>query len=509
MVIMRRLFLTALSGLFFLVLIGCHNEPIVFEAVTIDGFGLTVVTEIEMIASGFDEQGQIIEDEFITNDYLLELLTELEIEFEIPEIPATTFVLTLLDVEFYHDQNEELSFEFVEQTVTTSEMATFTEIIFTDAGVFTFAITQKSDESVTEWEWSTDESLFTVVVTVIENIEDEVLVATVAMEAVYFTNQLVLDFSDVVQTEITARWEQQEYLAYAEEQARLEAERLAQIQNVQAIPAIQLEEEVTQFRPDVPMLTQIEDEINRLVAGRNNIGVIYLCLETGQRIAVNGNRNFFSASIMKLPTHMSVAEAVQAGTLSWDQVLTVSQGDIAGGSGVLQNRIGVGHELTLRNSMRYSIVYSDNIGHRMVTRAILPDFTPYTGMELTNAVFNRYLAGQAPVGRMMMTPNQVTDIFQVLYQNRYSVDGYGIILNYMRNTSWRNRFNTNPASSYVAHTPGWQDRAEWLNYYSHDSGIFFTANPYVLVVMTSGVSNATNLISEISNAVFYINRHFH
>ena len=245
----------------------------------------------------------------------------------------------------------------------------------------------------------------------------------------------------------------------------------------------------------------IEATLRSMVGGRSNIGISYFCLRTGQHISINGNQHFFAASTIKLPTHMMVAEAVRDGQLSWNQRLTVTQGDLVGGSGVLQNHVRVGDTFTLYELMRHSIVYSDNIGHRMITRAVLPSFTPGTGMELTQAVFSRYLPGQAPQGRMMLTANQLTEIFRVLHRDQHQIEGYGIALRYMMNTTWRNRFSTNLTRGHVAHTPG------WIGSLSHDSGLFFTEHPYVLVVMTDGAGGA-RFLSDVAEAVFRLHRQF-
>ena len=255
----------------------------------------------------------------------------------------------------------------------------------------------------------------------------------------------------------------------------------------------------------LPHHQAVETTLRSMVAGRSNIGISYLCLTTGRHISINGNRNFNAASTIKLPTHMLVAEAVRDGRLSWSQRLTVTQADWLGGSGVLQHRVRVGQQLTLYEVMRHSIVYSDNLAHRMLTRTVIPGFVhDPTGLDnsrrqLTNAIFARYLPGQSVAGRSVITPNQLTEVLRVLYQDRSAISGYGTIINYMRNSSWNNRFNTNLARRHVAHTPG------WTGTYSHDSGIFFTDYPYVLVVMTTGVGGA-NFISEVGDAIFRLHR---
>lgn len=246
---------------------------------------------------------------------------------------------------------------------------------------------------------------------------------------------------------------------------------------------------------------ELEIMLQELARSQNGlVGISYYCLTTGYQIAVNGDALFNSASTIKLPTHMLIAEAVHMGDLSWFQPLIYDQSDWLGGSGILQKRVYPGMQLTLYETMRYSIVYSDNIAHRMLTRALIPGFVHDKGgldneeMELTMTIFNRYLPETTPSGKMLLSPNQLTTIFRTLYHGRNQIAGYEIIFDYMMNTSWQDRFKTALTSGYVAHTPGW-------NYpYSHDSGIFFTSHPYVLVVMTEEVES--EFITKIGDLVF-------
>ena len=258
---------------------------------------------------------------------------------------------------------------------------------------------------------------------------------------------------------------------------------------------------------DIDRLNAMQDELEQLLNEMLNqisgkIGLSYYCLTTGRHIGINDDDIFFSASTIKLPTHMMIAESVEDGVLSWNQLLTVEEEHWFGGSGVLQHRINVGHELTLYEVMRHSIIYSDNIAHRMLTRALIPDFQHGSfGLDndqwrLTTEVFNRYLSGEAPTGRMLITPNQLTEIFKVLYRDRDEIEGYRMILEQMMNTSWEDRFSTSLVEGIMAHTLGWADP------YHHDSGIFFTDRPYILVIMTSGVADAPNFLSNISDLIF-------
>ena len=260
--------------------------------------------------------------------------------------------------------------------------------------------------------------------------------------------------------------------------------------------------------PIYTMHHEIETALRNLQAGRNRISMSYFCLTTGRRISINGSRSFFSASTFKLPTNMLVAEAVHEGRLTWNQRVTLMQSDWLGGSGILQNQATVGQQFTVYELMRLSIVYSDNIAHRMLARTVLPGFQndpiglDNSRLQLTHAIFDRYLPGhQRPTGRMMMTPNQLTEIYRIFHRDMHRIEGFRTILHYQRNTSWNDRFVTNLTNGHVAHTPGWNPP------HQHDSGTFFTDHPYTLVVYTEGVGGVP-FLSQVANEIFRINRRF-
>jgi len=239
------------------------------------------------------------------------------------------------------------------------------------------------------------------------------------------------------------------------------------------------------------MHDELEIRLREMVNQTSGIvGLSYYCLVTGRHIEINANGHFFAASTIKLPTHMMVAEFVRDGYLLWDQRITFRSEYFKGGSGILQHRIQPGQSFTIAELLKYSIVYSDNIAHWLLIN------TFSNRQRLTESIFQRYLPSDPVVGRLIMTPNQLTEIFKVLYRDRDHIEGYGMILEHMMNTSWSNRFATELADGYVAHTPGWSDP------YSHDSGIFFTDHPYILVIMTSGVPSASDFLSKVSDMVF-------
>ena len=252
----------------------------------------------------------------------------------------------------------------------------------------------------------------------------------------------------------------------------------------------------------LPLLSMMQDELEirlqEIIDQTSGIiGLSYYCLVTGRHIQINADATFFAASTIKLPTHMMIAELVREGSLSWYESLTFTPEYFMDGSGILQYNIRSGDAFTVVELMRYSIVYSDNIAHRLLLNTFSERY------QLTESLFERYLPGESVLGRSIITPNQLTDIFRILYRGKNYVAGYRLILEYMMNTSWTDRFATDLANGYVAHTPG------WTHPYSHDSGIFFTRYPYILIIMTSGVPSSPDFLSEVSDMVFEKHDEFH
>jgi len=247
--------------------------------------------------------------------------------------------------------------------------------------------------------------------------------------------------------------------------------------------------------------------LNGIVENEDGIiGISYLCLTTDRHITINGDYTFFAASTIKLSAHILAAEAVHEGLLSWDDLITITEYDMQGGadSGVLYDRgIGIYHEMTLYDLMRYSIIYSDNIGFTAVLRAVVPG-AGHWGMDFTNAVYRRFMPQDYELAesRHRITPNHQMNILRELYEGLGVIAGYDIIIHYMKNIPHNFRFVTDLTRDYVAHIPGWTDP------YNNDSGIFFTDFPYILVVYTRGVSNHEQFLSNIADLVFEMHHQF-
>lgn len=414
--------------------------------------------------------------------------------------PVMTFTFTLTLVDFaasnqsdarvtVGDLNQTVSVE-VGRTGSNSYMFNFEDITFTHPGVYTFQINQTIEASTS---WQFDEREFEVVVAVREG--DVGLSADVSAPPVVFANQLI------------------QYVGG-------DLDRIFEYEHHQHLAVM---------HDEIALLLQ--DLVNQNAHGGVAIGISYLCLRTGRQIDVNGDQIFHAHSTVKLAAHMMTAEAVNAGDLAWDQLITIEEGDMTSaehGSILYTWGDRPGAQRTLAEFMRHSITHSDNLGFNVVMRRSVSG-AEHFGMEFTNAFFDRFFPGELPTGRHRMSANQQARILRELYRGIGVVDGFDTIAHYMRNTVHYNRLVTYQTRGHVAHIPGWwhptrvyyceeecyyrgleygeNHYSDPIEFYFHDSGIFFTENPYVLVVYTRGMTGIP-FVSNVSDAVFQLVTNF-
>lgn len=232
-------------------------------------------------------------------------------------------------------------------------------------------------------------------------------------------------------------------------------------------------------------------QLNELVAKADGtVGISFYNLTTRQQLFVGGDHLFFGASTAKMFTHLYIADLVAEGELSWEQTVTYHQDEhFEGGTGVLQNRIAEGEELPIADLLRYSIRYSDNIAHNMLSSLIAP-----TRQERRDIVFARYLSGHQIEGNYL-TANHLAQGLKLIDAQKEG--HYAQIYEQMRETIFRDRLNTGPATGEVAHIIGTNEA------FVHDAGIFRSGSTsYILVVMTEGVSEPNMFISDVSRLVW-------
>ncbi|MGX7245275.1 serine hydrolase [Enterococcus quebecensis] len=231
-----------------------------------------------------------------------------------------------------------------------------------------------------------------------------------------------------------------------------------------------------------PELTVFYHKINQTMTDavnsfKGDVGMTYVDLTTGKQISVNGTKEFYSASTIKVPLAMMIADKVQAGSLKWDDQLTFNEKeDYEVGTGIIINNIQP--KYSVRTLQEYSITYSDNIAKNMLYD------TFGGGVKAKQALYAHFLQKETDWDDAKLTSEDAAKILNILYKEKASNSEYQTIYNYMKNTVFHERMDTPITSGKVAHKIGSYEG------YLHDIGILETEHPFILTVFTNGQTDA-------------------
>ncbi|WP_455295182.1 serine hydrolase [Enterococcus crotali] len=231
-----------------------------------------------------------------------------------------------------------------------------------------------------------------------------------------------------------------------------------------------------------PELTDFYHKVEQTMidAAKNfngDVGMTYVDLTTGKQISVNGTTEFYSASTIKVPLAMMIADKVQSGSLKWDDQLTFNEKeDYEDGTGIIINDIQP--KYSLRTLQEYSITYSDNIAKNMLYDTFGGD------IAAKKALYAHFLQKETEWDDAKFTSEDAAKILKILYKEKATNQEYQTIYDYMKNTVFHERMDTPTTSGKVAHKIG--SYAGFL----HDIGILETEQPFILTIFTNGQTDA-------------------
>lgn len=251
---------------------------------------------------------------------------------------------------------------------------------------------------------------------------------------------------------------------------------------------------------------QLEEHISAACeASGMQVGVSAYDLTCDMPVSVNGDKQFASASMIKLLVASTLLQHVQEGTISLEDTYELQAADIVGGTGWVGS-YGVGAPLSYGELMRTMINASDNTS----TNALISTL----GFDAINAEAERLGLKQTVINRRMMddaaiaaglenytcaddlavilrktydgtlaTPDLCETLIKALEEQQ---DTGGILLGL-------------PQGTVFAHKTG------TLAYVRHDGGIVEGEHPYVLVVLCGGdgyyEGGAINTMSQVAGIV--------
>jgi beta-lactamase class A len=175
----------------------------------------------------------------------------------------------------------------------------------------------------------------------------------------------------------------------------------------------------------------LQSRISEVVkAFRGEMGVAVTNLDTGESIAVNADKRFPTASLIKVAVMVEVYNQIAEGKLRADQTVTLAAADKAGDETVPLNVMHPGTTLTVADLLRFMIACSDNTATNLLVRLVgtanvdkrLESYG-ITEMKLFRPTFRDGKADVFPelereYGLGMTTPNAAAKLFSLIAQGK-------------------------------------------------------------------------------------------
>jgi beta-lactamase class A len=115
--------------------------------------------------------------------------------------------------------------------------------------------------------------------------------------------------------------------------------------------------------------SDLERRVREVVSRfHGTMGVVVRNLDTGERIAVNQDVRFPTASLIKVAVMVEVFHCIADGSLRREQTVTLSDADRAGDETVPLNVLHAGTVLTVSDLLRLMIAWSDNTATNLLVR---------------------------------------------------------------------------------------------------------------------------------------------
>ncbi|PEQ82871.1 hypothetical protein CN481_24615 [Bacillus sp. AFS006103] len=222
---------------------------------------------------------------------------------------------------------------------------------------------------------------------------------------------------------------------------------------------------------------KVSAELNKYIKKTGGkVTLEYRDLVTGDTFQINGKTPNRAASTIKLPLALYIMEQADKGKINLNQKLKYKSYHYYSGSGVIQ-KDRVGTTYTIRDLVKKAMIYSDNIAFIMLKERVgQRNFIKYM----------KSIGGQYayPNGQNLTSANDLTIYAKRLYQfSEKSARGKELV-GYLKRTVYNTTIPRGIKGTAVAHKVGMIPMDRIYN----DAAIVYDKNPYVLAIMTKGIS---------------------
>src|SRR5262249_34825113 len=133
----------------------------------------------------------------------------------------------------------------------------------------------------------------------------------------------------------------------------------------------------------VAALARLQANIERITKSVNADWGIYIkCLETGEEIAINADRQMETMSVIKIPLMVEALRQIEAGKFALDDKVTLKDSDKRPGTGIIRS-LDAGAVLTIKDLLPLMVIVSDHTATDLL-------FKKVGGIESVNALAKSY-----------------------------------------------------------------------------------------------------------------------
>ena len=241
----------------------------------------------------------------------------------------------------------------------------------------------------------------------------------------------------------------------------------------------------TEFSIDAEIENIIDDFRIENNLNEDNFAFFYYNIDTNKQYLFNEYTYFTAASTVKLPIAMLYYDKINDGSISASDTLLYKSSCYEAGNGTTNYYYSAGDYVPINFLLKQSIVNSDNTAINILmdnlgsTVECRKQINKYTDETVSEDFYNSNLT----------YAKYSFDILNYLYSN---MDNYEELIENLKISS-NGEYLKKYISDYdVAHKYG------SYNGYVHDYGIVFGKSTYLIGVFTKNISNASELISDIS-----------
>ena len=237
-------------------------------------------------------------------------------------------------------------------------------------------------------------------------------------------------------------------------------------------------------------------------------GIIFYDLSNGEKIEINPNEQFESASLVKLPIMVEIFNATDRGEINPDTEMELKESHKVGGSGILKNK-PTGSHWKINQLTELMITQSDNTATDMLIELVGMKAVEKTAGELgmTKTTLKRKIFAFEEIDRgsdNYTTPEDMFILLKEIYngeklKRKQCNEMVDMLKKQKRNSMLPLRL---PKDAACAHKTG------SLLGILHDVGIVYPpkGNPYILVLMGKNVTDekqGESVFADISKKIYF------